>query len=60
MEVVLFRDDYNFGQFNMPLVLCIILIWGVLWLSLIIEHLKHGKVRLQTDIILHFGTNLGT
>ncbi|XP_045760596.1 uncharacterized protein LOC123864299 isoform X1 [Maniola jurtina] len=44
VEVVLFREDYNFGQFNMPLVLCIILIWGVLWLLLVAERLNHGKL----------------
>ncbi|CAH2229903.1 jg24514 [Pararge aegeria aegeria] len=44
VEVVLFREDYNFGQFNMPLVLSIIIIWVVLWLLLVAERLNHGKL----------------
>ncbi|XP_052737131.1 uncharacterized protein LOC112043270 [Bicyclus anynana] len=44
VEVVLFREDYNFGQFNIPLVFSIILIWAVLWLLLVAERLNHGKL----------------
>lgn len=45
VEVVLFREDYNFGHLNMPLMLCIVFAWCVLWLLLIIERLTHGRVK---------------
>ncbi|XP_046967600.1 uncharacterized protein LOC124535429 isoform X1 [Vanessa cardui] len=44
VEVVLFREDYNFGHFNMPLSFCLVLVWAVLWALLIKERLSHGRL----------------
>ncbi|XP_026764680.2 uncharacterized protein LOC113523016 [Galleria mellonella] len=44
VEVVQLRKDYNLGQFNIPLVLSIILTWIVIWVLMISEHISHGKL----------------
>ncbi|XP_059049315.1 uncharacterized protein LOC131844439 [Achroia grisella] len=44
VEVLQLRKDYNLGQFNMPLVLSIILTWIIIWMLMISEHLSHGRL----------------
>ncbi|CAF4882510.1 unnamed protein product [Pieris macdunnoughi] len=44
VEVVSYRTDYNFGQFNMPLVLSLIFIWTIMWALLIAERVSHGRL----------------
>ncbi|KAM3966724.1 uncharacterized protein ACR2FA_012268 [Aphomia sociella] len=44
VEVVQLREDYNLGQFNMPLVLSIIIAWSIIWVLMIAEHISHGKL----------------
>ncbi|XP_045510368.1 uncharacterized protein LOC123705567 [Colias croceus] len=54
VEVASLRTDYNFGQFNMPLVLSIVLVWISLWLLMISERLAYGRLiwnNMQTFLL---------
>ncbi|CAK1548459.1 unnamed protein product [Leptosia nina] len=44
VEVVSFRSEYSFGQFNLPLVLSIVVVWTLLWLLLVCERISHGRL----------------
>ncbi|XP_050673462.1 uncharacterized protein LOC126971281 isoform X2 [Leptidea sinapis] len=44
VEVVSYRSEHNFGQFNMPLVLSIIFVWLTLWGIIISERWSYGRL----------------
>lgn len=44
VEVVQLRSDQSFGKFNLTLVLSILCVWGILWIMLIVERLRYGRV----------------
>lgn len=38
------RPDYSLGNLNTSLLLSNVLIWGIIWLCMVAEKLKYGKV----------------
>nr|XP_032516497.1 uncharacterized protein LOC116769488 isoform X2 [Danaus plexippus plexippus] len=43
VEVVLFREDYYFGHFNLTLMIALIVVWICLWLLMIWERIAHKR-----------------
>ncbi|CAG9575927.1 unnamed protein product [Danaus chrysippus] len=43
VEVVLFREDYNFGHFNITLMIALVVVWICLWLLMIWERIAHKR-----------------
>ncbi|XP_032516488.2 uncharacterized protein LOC116769488 isoform X1 [Danaus plexippus] len=55
VEVVLFREDYYFGHFNITLMIALIVVWICLWLLMIWERIAHKRLifnNVQTWLIV--------
>ncbi|CAH2068777.1 unnamed protein product, partial [Iphiclides podalirius] len=44
VEILSLRSDFSFSKLNVPLALCIILIWAVLWVLMVIERFNYGRM----------------
>ncbi|XP_073945270.1 uncharacterized protein isoform X2 [Choristoneura fumiferana] len=44
VEVVQLRQEYDYGVFNLPLLLCITIIWLLIWMFMFSERVSHGRL----------------